>query len=188
MATFCFLRKLGLLNTSHLSKLVRFSTSCVVRQKEILSYFHGPSDTPLLGVTIGQALERRVDIHPDKEAVVFCTDDVRKTFYQLLDESDELAAGLLELGIKRGDRVGIWGPNSIEWILTQYATARAGIILVNINPLYRPHELEYALKKVDCKALIMAEEFKGQNYYDIIFQLIPELSRNEEGGHIRSHL
>jgi fatty-acyl-CoA synthase len=66
----------------------RFSTSCVVRQKEILSYFHGPSDTPLLGVTIGQALERRVDIHPDKEAVVFCTDDVRKTFYQLLDEVD----------------------------------------------------------------------------------------------------
>ncbi|CAC5408960.1 ACSF2 [Mytilus coruscus] len=166
----------------------RFSTSSTCSQKQKWSYFQGPSDTPLLGVTIGQGLEQRVDLNPDKEAVIFSTGNFRKTFEQLLEETDQLAAGLLELGIKRGDRVGIWGPNSIEWILTQYATARAGIILVNINPLYRPDELQYALKKVGCRALIMAEELKGQNYYDIVFQLVPELARADSGGHIQSHL
>ncbi|CAG2247723.1 ACSF2 [Mytilus edulis] len=175
--------------TSQVSKLSgRFSTRSTCSQKEKLSYFQGPSETPLLGITIGQGLEQRVDLNPDKEAVIFSTGNVRKTFGQLLEETDQLAAGLLELGIKRGDRVGIWGPNSIEWILTQYATARAGIILVNINPLYRPDELQYALEKVGCTAVIMAEEFKGQNYYDNLFQLVPELARTDNDGHIKSHL
>ncbi|KAL4233938.1 Acyl-CoA synthetase member 2 mitochondrial [Mactra antiquata] len=112
------------------------------------SYTHGPGEVTLRGITIGRLLQDQTEKTPDRDAVVFVSNGIRKTFSQLLEESDRLAAGLLELGIKKGDRVGIWGPNSIEWVLTQYATARAGIILVNINPLYRTFELEYALQLV----------------------------------------
>lgn len=164
----------------------RSYASASAGQKQRWSYAHGPSDAPLLGSTIGQALQDWVELRPSKEAAVFCTGNIRKTFQQILEESDQLAAGLLELGIKRGDRVGIWGPNSIEWILTQYATARAGIILVNINPLYRANELEYVLEKVGCKAIIAADEFKGHDYYETLFHLIPELARCKDG-FVESH-
>ncbi|XP_052077607.1 medium-chain acyl-CoA ligase ACSF2, mitochondrial-like [Mytilus californianus] len=171
---------------NNLLKCCRSYAQASSGNKQKWSYAHGPSDTPLLGSTIGQALQDWTELRPDKEAAVFCKGNIRKTFQQILEESDQLAAGLLELGIKRGDRVGIWGPNSIEWILTQYATARAGIILVNINPMYIANEMQYVLEQTGCKAIIAAEEFKGHDYYDILFHLIPELARCEDG-FIKSH-
>ncbi|KAJ8316422.1 hypothetical protein KUTeg_006436, partial [Tegillarca granosa] len=108
----------------------------------------------------------------------------------LVTRSDQLAAGLLSLGLKKGDRIGILGPNSLEWILTQYGTSRAGMILVsivNINPQYKQDELEYALNKVDCKAIIVAEDFKGQSYYEMLFQMIPELARAKPND-LHSHM
>ncbi|CAG2247729.1 ACSF2 [Mytilus edulis] len=171
---------------NNLLKCCRSYAQAPSGNKQKWSYAHGPSDTPLLGSTIGQALQDWTELRPDKEAAIFCKGNIRKTFQQILEESDQFAAGLLELGIKRGDRVGIWGPNSIEWILTQYATARAGIILVNINPMYIANEMEYVLQQTGCKAIIAAEEFKGHDYYEILFHLIPELARCEDG-FVKSH-
>ncbi|KAK2178700.1 hypothetical protein NP493_533g01030 [Ridgeia piscesae] len=139
------------------------------------SYVHGLASTPLIGVTIGQRLRDMAEAHPGREAMVFCRDDVRFTFEQLLTQADRLAAGLMSLGVKRGDRVGIWSHNCPEWILLQYATARAGMILVNVNPSYKADELEYALRKVDVKALVMAESFRKQDYYPILTEICPQL-------------
>ena len=94
---------------------------------------------------------------------------------------DRLAAGLIALGLKPGDRVGLWSPNRIEWVLTQYATAKAGLILVNINPGYRAAELEYALNKVECRALITADQFKTTHYIGILRELAPELGECPPG-------
>src|SRR6478672_7881388 len=113
-----------------------------------LSYAHGASDTPLIYQTIGARFDEAAAHWPDREAVVVCDQGVRLTFAELKREVDRLAAGLLTLGLRPGDRIGIWSPNNIAWILTQYATAKAGLILVNINPAYRVAELEYALNKV----------------------------------------
>lgn len=151
------------------------------------SYAQGPGETPLLGTTIGHLLQQQAETQPDKTAVVFTASGDRLSFSELLDKADQLAAGLLSLGVKKGDRVGVWGPNTIEWVIAQYATARAGIIQVNINPQYRPEEVEFTLNKVGCKVLIAAEEFKGQNYYEMLFHLVPELA-NTKSAHIQSHL
>nr|XP_022323457.1 acyl-CoA synthetase family member 2, mitochondrial-like [Crassostrea virginica] len=151
------------------------------------SYAQGPGETPLLGSTIGQLLQYQAETLPDRPAAVFTATGDRLTFSELLDKADQLAASLLTLGIKKGDRVGIWGPNTVEWLITQYAAARTGIILVNINPQYRPEELEFTLKKVGCKVLVAAEEFKGQSYYEMLFHLVPELA-NTKSAHIKSHL
>jgi fatty-acyl-CoA synthase len=125
------------------------------------SYVHGVSPTPLLGEVIGANLERAVARWPDREAV--------------------LAAGLLALGLEPGQRVGIWAPNCIEWVTTQFATAKAGLILVNINPAYRLGELEYALNKVGCSALITADHFKTSDYIAMLRELLPELDGAEPG-------
>ncbi|XP_048240735.1 medium-chain acyl-CoA ligase ACSF2, mitochondrial-like [Haliotis rufescens] len=156
-------------------------------EKLTFSYAHGASSTPLFGETIGKRLQHQAEINPDNEAIVFSRDNVRRTISQLLDQADQLAAGLLQLGVGRGERVGIWGPNSLEWVLTQYATARAGIILVNINPQYKEQELEYALNKVGCKALIAAPGFKDVDYYQLLFKIIPELATAPPGD-IHSHI
>ncbi|OWF52435.1 acyl-CoA synthetase family member 2, mitochondrial-like [Mizuhopecten yessoensis] len=145
------------------------------------SYIHGQSDVSPIGITIGNLLQERVQMTPDKEVVVFCSRKIRKTYAQFITEVDKLAAGLVSLGLEKGDRVGIWGPNSYEWILTQYATARAGLILVNVNPQYKEQELEFALGKVGCKAIIISEKFKDQNYYDILYNVVPELSGSISG-------
>ncbi|XP_033742151.1 medium-chain acyl-CoA ligase ACSF2, mitochondrial-like [Pecten maximus] len=150
------------------------------------SYVHGQSDVSPRGITIGNLLQERVEMSPEKEAVVFCSQNIRKTYSQFLEEVDKLAAGLVSLGLERGDRVGIWGPNSYEWALTQYATARAGLILVNVNPQYKEQELEFALSKVTCKAIIVSEKFKDQNYYEILRDVVPEL-RSSTPGDIKSH-
>ena len=102
--------------------------------------------------------------------------------YSALDEaSDAFATGLLELGMVQGDRIGIWSPNNIEWIITMYAAAKLGLVLVNVNPAYRVTELEYALNKVGCKALVLAHRFKSSDYPAMIRELAPEVNRCTAG-------
>src|ERR1700733_11666316 len=141
------------------------------------SYFHRTSLTPLLNDTLGGALDKAAERWPDQEAVVVRDQDARLTFAALRHEANRLATGLIALGLKPGDRVGLWSPNRIEWLLTQYATAKAGLILVNINPGYRAGELEYALNKVECRALITADQFKTTHYIGILRELAPELGQ-----------
>ena len=129
-----------------------------------LSYVHGTSDIPLLGDTIGENFDRTVADAPDSEALVVRHQNVRWTWAELRQRVDAFAAGLLELGLERGDRIGIWSPNNPEWIIAQYATAKAGLILVNINPAYRTTELEHALRSTACRALITARRFKTSDY------------------------
>ena len=147
----------------------------------IQSYFHRASTIPLLNDTLGGALDKAAERWPDQEAVVVRDQGVRLTFAGLRREADRLAIGLIALGLKPGDRVGLWSPNRIEWVLTQYATAKAGLILVNINPGYRAGELEYALNKVECRALITADRFKTTHYIGILRELAPELEHCAPG-------
>ncbi len=133
-----------------------------------LSYSHGASGQPLLGETIGANLRRVAAAHPGREAVVDVPTGRRWTYAQLDADTDALARGLIAAGIGAGDRVGIWSPNCAEWVLLQYATAKAGIILVNINPAYRSHELSYALGQSGVRLLVSAETFKTSNYRAMI--------------------
>ncbi|NWI86381.1 ACSF2 synthetase, partial [Pitta sordida] len=146
------------------------------------SYVQGPLDIPLLDKTVGQCLEQTVERFPDREALVFFRDGVRRKFAQFKEEVDQAAAGLLALGLKKGDRLGMWGPNKYEWVLMQFATAQAGIILVSVNPAYQASELEFVLRKVGCKALVFPTQFKAQKYYDILKQSCPELEKSSPGG------
>lgn len=145
------------------------------------SYVHGAMNMPLVGKTIGQCFDETVNRFPDKEAVVFLRDGVRKTFGQLKQEVDQMAAGLLAIGLERGDRLGMWGPNIYEWLLTQLACAQAGIIMAQINPAYQAQELQFVLKKIGCKALVCPMAFKTQRFYDILKQNCPELEKATPG-------
>ena len=144
-----------------------------------LSYAHGGSAVPLLGETIGANLERTVDRYPDNEALVSRHQGRRYTYAQFNDAVDVVARGLLDVGLEVGDRVGMWSPNSYEWLLLQYATAKAGIILVNINPAYRTSELEYAMNQSGCRMLIAAPSFKTSDYVAMIDQVRPDLATLE---------
>ncbi|CAM4633032.1 unnamed protein product [Lepidochelys olivacea] len=146
------------------------------------SYIQGTTTIPLLTKTVGQCLEETAHRFPDREALVFCRDGVRKTFAQFIQEVDQAAAGLLAIGLKKGDRLGMWGPNKYEWVLMQFATAQAGIILVSVNPAYQAQELEFVIKKVGCKALVFPTQFKTQRYYEILKQTCPELEKSSPGG------
>ena len=139
------------------------------------SYVHGASDKPLLGETLGANFDAAVERWADREALVVRHQDVRWTYRDLQRAVDAFAAGLLALGLAPGERIGIWSPNNSEWLVTQYATAKAGLILVNINPAYRVSELDYALNKVGCKALILAARFKSSDYVAMLRELAPEI-------------
>jgi len=142
------------------------------------SYASGTSDAPLLGDTIGDNLDRTVAAEPDREALVEVPTGRRWTYAQLRDDVDVLALGLLDSGVAKGERVGIWAPNMAEWTLLQYATAKIGAILVNINPSYRTHELEYVLKQAGISVLVSAREFKTSDYAGMIEEVrgnCPEL-------------
>jgi fatty-acyl-CoA synthase len=141
-----------------------------------LSYDHGTSDAKLIGETIGAAFDRTVSRYPDRDALIVRHQSVRWTWAELGARVDALAAGLLAIGLVPGDRIGIWAPNCSEWTLMQFATAKAGLILVNINPAYRRAELEYALNKVECKALVLAPALKTSDYLAIVQDLAPELA------------
>ena len=146
------------------------------------SYVHGASSVPLLGDTIGVHFDKAVARWPDREALVVPHQNVRWTYAELSKRVDALAGGLLALGLEPGDRVGIWSPNNAEWCMTQFATAKAGLILVNVNPAYRLSELDYVLNKVGCKALITAGSFKSSDYVGMVRELAPEIDRSEPGG------
>jgi fatty-acyl-CoA synthase len=145
------------------------------------SYSCGASSDPIIYETIGNYLDLIASRHPDAEALVVCHQNVRWTYSEFNQKVDELAAGLLSLGIITGDRVGIWGLNSYEWVLTQMATAKIGAILVCINPAYRLYELEYALNKSGCRAIVSAEQFKSSKYLEMLYTLAPELTSCEPG-------
>uniref|UniRef100_A0A8D0H2Y6 Medium-chain acyl-CoA ligase ACSF2, mitochondrial n=1 Tax=Sphenodon punctatus TaxID=8508 RepID=A0A8D0H2Y6_SPHPU len=145
------------------------------------SRVRGVCETPLLSKTVGQCLEETAHKFPEREALVFFKDGVRKTFSQFKQDVDLAAAGLLALGLKKGDRLGMWGPNKYEWVLMQFATAQAGIILVSVNPAYQAQELEFVIRKVGCKALVFPTQFKTQKYYEILKQACPELETASPG-------
>lgn len=130
----------------------------------------------LLDTTIGAHLDKIVTDDPNHLAIVMPHQGIKWTYGRFNDEIDRLAKGFLAIGISPGDRVGIWSPNRIEWVLTQFATAKIGAIMVCINPAYRLYELEYALNKVGCKAIVSAEAFKTSQYLDMLSELAPELS------------
>ena len=146
-----------------------------------LSHARGATTPPLQEATIGQALDATVARHGDREALVVPHQGVRWTWRQLAERADAVAAGLLAMGLQPGDRVGIWAPNCAEWVLTQFATARAGLVLVNVNPAYRRSELEYALNKVGCSALVLAPALKTSDYLAIVNDLAPELAGSTPG-------
>ncbi len=140
-----------------------------------LSYVHGASDVPLIGSTIGDLLDQTANRFPDREALVSCHQKLRYTYAQLKAECDRVARALMACGIAKGDRVGIWSPNNAEWVLIQFATAKIGSILVNVNPAYRSSELSYALKQSGCSMLILSPPYKTSNYPEILREVRSQL-------------
>jgi fatty-acyl-CoA synthase len=141
------------------------------------SYASGPSTVPLLGETIGACFDRIVLAFPERDALMSCHQQARLTYGELAVQVEAVARGLIGLGVERGDRVGIWSPNCAEWLVTQYAAAKAGAILVNVNPAFRVRELEYALRQSGVSVLILARRFRQTDYVGILTQLVPELNR-----------
>ena len=145
------------------------------------SYVQGTANVPLIGETIGSAFDRAAARFGQRDALIVRHQNVRWSYAELRRHVDNLAASLLRLGLLPGERIGIWSPNCAEWALTQFATAKAGLILVNINPAYRRSELEYALRKVGCAALILAPRFKSSDYLAILDSVAPEIKEREPG-------
>ncbi|VAV95891.1 Long-chain-fatty-acid--CoA ligase [hydrothermal vent metagenome] len=145
------------------------------------SIVKGSKDSPLIDQTIGDLFDQAAITYADRDMLVVCDQDIRWTYAEFARRATDFAAGLLSLGLEPGDRVAIWAPNCAEWIITQYATAKAGLIQVNINPAYRLSELEYALNKVAAKALITAEIFKSSAYIEMLQTLAPELNDSPPG-------
>jgi fatty-acyl-CoA synthase len=149
------------------------------------SYTHGVSTVPLIGETIGDLLDRIAAQYADNEALVSVFENLRFTYAQFLDEVNRTGRALLALGVQTGDRVGCWSTNCAAWTVIQFATAKIGAILVNINPAYRLHELEYALKQSQCNVLISGECFKDANYAQMLSELIPELAATDRYENLR---
>ena len=149
------------------------------------SYVHGASCTPLIGETIGVHFDRVAERCAERDALISRHQGIRWSYSALKERVDAFAAGLLALGLRPGERIGIWSPNNAEWVVAQFATAKAGLILVNINPAYRLAELEYALNKAGCTALITAARFKASDYLSMLSELAPELA-TESAGELRA--
>ena len=146
-----------------------------LRPQGTLSYVAGATDDALKFMTIPQLLDRACARHGSRAAAIFAAGNTTLTWHDLRQRSDDVAAGLLALGIGRGDRVGIWAPNRAEWLYVQFGTARIGAILVNINPAYRSAELAHALNKVECKALVLARRHKSSDYVAMLRAVAPEV-------------
>ncbi|MBO3638380.1 AMP-binding protein [Acinetobacter soli] len=144
-------------------------------QQQRLSYASGPSSQPLLGMTIGEKFDQACQQYADQEAIVSAHQNRRLSYKELQDEVNAFACSLLQLGLRKGDRLGIWSPNCVEWTITQFAAFKAGIILVNLNPAYKSHELEYVLNKVSCKGLVIASQFKTTDYQEFLTRIAPEI-------------
>jgi len=149
--------------------------------RHLRSYTSGASERPLLGLTIGEMFDGIVARYPDNDALIVRHQRLRYTYRELQEEVNRCARGLMAMGVERGDRVGIWSPNGAEWVILQFATGKMGAILVNINPAYRLHELEYALKQSGCTTIVIAPEFKTSDYTGMMYDLIPELDASRPG-------
>ena len=148
--------------------------------KEI-SYASGTSEKPLLGDTIGNKFDEIASKYPEREAIVSIHQNIRFTYDELAKEVNTLTKALISSGFKKGERVGIWSSNNVEWLLTQYAAAKAGVILVTINPAYRSHELDYVLGQSGCKGLILQNQFKTSDYESMISEICPEINEVNPG-------
>src|SRR6266516_3131121 len=143
------------------------------------AYAHGPSDTALRGETIGRMWDDVVAANGGRPAIVSRHQGIRWTYAELHEQVERCARALMAGGVRKGDRVGIWSPNNAEWVIVQLATAKVGAILVNINPSYRAHELEYALRQSGCSVLILAPGFKDADYVELAREVqAPELRRH----------
>jgi fatty-acyl-CoA synthase len=145
-----------------------------------MSYAHGTSETPLLGEAIGANLDRTAARAGDRDALVVRHQGIRWTYSELVERTDRLARALVAAGLRKGDRVGVWSPNRAEWVLVQYATAKAGLILVNLNPAYRTSELEYALNQSGCRWLFAAPAFKASDYAAMVAEVAPRCPALEQ--------
>ncbi|MDX2421710.1 MAG: AMP-binding protein [Amphritea sp.] len=145
------------------------------------SYTSGTSNTPLLGMTIGDKFDETCATYPDNDALIVHYQNIHWSYAELQAKVEQCARALLALGIEPGDRIGIWSPNTAQWTVTQFATAKVGAILVNINPAYRLHELEYALNQSGTRFLVTADTFKSSNYTQMLLELAPELHECEKG-------
>jgi fatty-acyl-CoA synthase len=146
-----------------------------------LSYTCGVSDKPLLGITIGDMLDRTAEKFPENDALISRHQNIRYTYREFNEKVNECARALLAIGIQKGDRVGVWAPNCAEWTIVQFATSKIGAIQVNINPSYRLHELRYALNQSGCSAIVTATAFKSSHYVDMLYELCPELNHCQPG-------
>ena len=146
-----------------------------------VSYASGPSDKPLLGSTIGKFFDYAAGRFAEREAVVSIHQQVRFTYSELAERVNKLAKAFISAGFQKGDRIGIWSPNNVQWLITQYATAKAGLILVTINPAYRSHELAYVLRQSGCKGLILQNNLRSSNYEQMLCELCPELPNVSTG-------
>ena len=146
-----------------------------------VSYASGPSDKPLLGSTIGKFFDYAAGRYAEREAVVSIHQQVRFTYSELAERVNKLAKAFIGAGFQKGDRIGIWSPNNVQWLITQYATAKAGLILVTINPAYRSHELAYVLRQSGCKGLILQNNLRSSNYEQMLCELCPELPNVSTG-------
>ena len=152
-----------------------------MKPHSVPSYSQGALDKPLLAMTIGQAFDQTAARYPEGEALVVRHQQQRYTWAQLAQAVDLHAKALLGLGLQTGDRLGVWAPNCVEWFICQFASAKIGVILVNINPAYRLSELEYVLKQSACQWLVSASMFKTSNYHAMLQELIPELADQPVG-------
>ncbi|WP_421863833.1 AMP-binding protein [Motiliproteus sp.] len=145
------------------------------------SYTSATSSTPLIGETIGDLFDRIASEYATNDALVSMHQGIRWSYRELQQQVERCARALMAIGVEKGDRVGIWSPNNAQWCVTQFATAKIGAVLVNINPAYRLHELEYALNQSECRYLIAADQFKSSNYTAMLNKLVPELAQSEPG-------
>ncbi len=143
-----------------------------------LSYVYGASDKPLLGETLGQNFDKACELFGEQLALVSRHQNIRLSYQELKKLVDTVACSLLRLGFKPGDRLGLWATNCAEWTIIQYACAKAGIILVNMNPSYRRTELEYSLNKVGCSGLVIISQFKDSDYIQMVYDVVPELKNS----------
>ena len=153
--------------------------------KVMHSYAFRGSEEPLIGKTIGDMFDEIAAKYPDNDAIVSLHQGIRYTYRELQKELNRAAKGFIALGLKKGDRLAIWATNIAEWIITQFATAKVGIIMVNINPAYRTHELEYALRQSETQALLLMDRFKSSDYIQMFYEVCPE-ARTSKPGHIHS--
>jgi fatty-acyl-CoA synthase len=145
------------------------------------SYAHGTGETPLLGRCVGEILDDAAQAYPDKDALIVRHQGIRYTYSQFLEQVDLVARGLLRLGIKKEDRVGLWATNCAEWVIAQFAVAKIGAILVNINPANRSFELEYVLRQSECGTLLLIQGFRDADYVSIVNGICPEIASSKPG-------